>query len=81
MKTPQKIELIPFPKESSTLFGYHYDGNHEKLYIGFKNKMGIKTYMYSKVPKQVVNDLLAAESHGVFFHASIKGNYETIELK
>lgn len=33
------------------------------------------TYQYSGVPERVFRGLMAAQSHGRFFHANIKGRY------
>lgn len=51
-----------------------YDESEKLLTLTF-NSGG--AYSYKDVPKEVFDALLAAESAGKYFHAHIKGKYET----
>jgi len=50
-----------------------YDAKNKKLYITF-TRSG-ETYMYTKVPQIVVDQLKESSSQGKFFHANIKTKY------
>jgi hypothetical protein len=39
-----------------------------------------KTYRYSGVPRHVYNELIAAESHGRYFHKYIRDRYRCRRL-
>jgi len=45
--------------------------------------VGLKTgrkYVYTNVPKKVVDQFIVAESKGEFFNSKIKGKYEACEV-
>lgn len=60
------------PVSSSNLRSVGYDPGTNTLEIEFLNG-GI--YQYSGVPESVYRGLMAAESHGRYFHAHIKDVY------
>lgn len=57
---------------SSDLKSVGYDEKSQTLEIEF-NGGGI--YIYSKVPKEVYEHLMKADSHGKFFHRMIKNKF------
>lgn len=59
--------------ESSNLSALTYDSDNENLIVEFTSG---GRYQYKKVPLQIVNDFLGAESKGKFFHNNIKIKYE-----
>ena len=59
--------------QSSNLSSVGYDSENQILEIEFK-KSGI--YQYYKVPLNVYNGLMNASSHGEYFNANIKNNFE-----
>ncbi len=63
--------------ESSNLASIGYDSENEILEIEF-NHGGI--YQYFDVPHNVYEELMNAESHGKYFSANIRNNYEYQKL-
>ena len=63
--------------KSSFIASWGYDSKTRKLNIAFKNK---KRYSYSKVPPEVVSELLEAESIGAAYNEYVKGEYESEEI-
>ena len=59
--------------ESSNLASIGYDAENEILEVEFKHG-GI--YQYFNVPVNVYDELMNAESHGVYFSANIRNDYE-----
>ena len=59
--------------ESSNLASVGYDAENEILEIEF-NHGGV--YQYFDVPENVYEELMNADSHGVYFSASIRNEYE-----
>ena len=59
--------------DSSNLASIGYDAENEILEIGF-NHGGI--YQYFDVPENVYDELMNASSHGVYFSANIRNDYE-----
>ena len=59
--------------ESSNLASIGYDSENEILEIEF-NHGGI--YQYFDVPHDVYEELMNAESHGKYFSANIRNDYE-----
>ena len=57
---------------SSNIASIGYEENSETLEIEFLNG-GL--YQYFDVPMSVYKELMAADSHGKFLAASVKGNY------
>jgi hypothetical protein len=57
---------------SSNLFAVDYDFWRATLTIEFH---GGRAYEYYHVPSAIVQGLLAADSHGRYFHQHIKGRY------
>lgn len=76
----ENVKLSKMKNESSTVIGSHYEPVTKNLYIGFATKQGMVTYRYSKVPSEVAEEFHNADSHGKYFHAHIKDQYETIKL-
>lgn len=64
--------------KSSNLKSVGYDKSAEILEIEFNNG-GI--YQYSKVPENIFNELMKAQSHGKYFIRSIKNKYPTKKVK
>lgn len=59
--------------ESSNLASIGYDAENEILEIQF-NHGGV--YQYFDVPENVFEELMNADSHGVYFSANIRNDYE-----
>ena len=59
--------------ESSNINAVGYDTSFGGLVVEYKN--GNK-YMYEKVPMEVYENLLKAESKGRFINESVKGKFE-----
>lgn len=59
--------------ESSNLASIGYDAENEILEVEF-NHGGI--YQYFDVPENVYEELMSAASHGVYFSANIRNDYE-----
>lgn len=64
--------------QSSNLSSIGYNEENEILEIEFHHG-GI--YQYSNVPERVYNDLMNADSHGVYFSANIRDMYTTKKIK
>jgi len=64
--------MLRKPVNSSNLESIGYDEDTSVLEIAFQ---GGGIYQYFNVPKGVYLDIMAAESHGKFFHRHIKGQY------
>ena len=63
--------------ESSNLASIGYDPINQILEVEFK-KGGI--YQYFEVPESVFEELMNADSHGVYFSANIRNEYEFSKL-
>jgi hypothetical protein len=63
--------------ESSNLASIGYDSENQILEVEFKHG-GI--YQYLEVPENVFEKLMNADSHGVYFSANIRNEYEFIKL-
>ncbi len=59
--------------ESSNLASVGYDAENEILEVEFKHG-GV--YQYFDVPINVYGELMNAGSHGVYFSANIRNDYE-----
>jgi hypothetical protein len=59
--------------DSSNLASVGYDADNQILEIEF-NHGGV--YQYFDVPEDVYDDLMNADSHGKYFVANIKDDYE-----
>ena len=59
--------------ESSNLASVGYDAENEILEVEFKHG-GI--YQYFDVPVEIYEELMNAPSHGVYFSANIRNDYE-----
>lgn len=59
--------------ESSNLASVGYDANNNVLEVEFKHG-GV--YQYTDVPQSVYEELMNAESHGKYFAANIRNDYE-----
>lgn len=64
--------------KSSNIASIGYDETSEILEIEFLSG-GI--YQYLDVPNYVYEELMNAESHGKYFNAYIKDNYETKKIR
>jgi len=63
--------------ESSNLASIGYDAENEILEVEFKHG-GV--YQYFDVPENVYDELMNADSHGVYFSANIRNDYEYEKL-
>lgn len=63
---------------SSNLASIGYDANNEILEVEFLKSGDV--YQYFDVPANVFNELMNAPSHGVFFSANIRNDYEFQKL-
>ncbi len=59
--------------ESSNLASIGYDAENEILEVEF-NHGGV--YQYFNVPENVYDELMNVDSHGVYFSANIRNDYE-----
>lgn len=59
--------------ESSNLASVGYDAENEILEVQFKHG-GV--YQYFDVPENVYEELMNADSHGVYFSDNIRNDYE-----
>lgn len=59
--------------QSSNILGICYDETKQELFVQFKNK---RAYIYRKVPKETYDNLMSAESQGVFFAKEIKNSFD-----
>jgi hypothetical protein len=63
--------------ESSNIASIGYDSENEILEVEF-NHGGV--YQYSDVPQDVYEELMSADSHGKYFSANIRNDYEYEKL-
>jgi hypothetical protein len=63
--------------ESSNLASIGYDAENEILEVEF-NHGGV--YQYSDVPQDVYEELMSASSHGKYFSANIRNDYDYVKL-
>lgn len=69
--------MIRKPVISSNLESVGYDPNTSTLEIEFHNGL----YEYYNVPESIYRGLIAAASHGEFFHQYIKDQYQFNKLR
>jgi hypothetical protein len=62
------------PIDSADLLAVGYDREQAELWARFRTRPNL-VYVYFGVPELVYRQLLAAESHGKFFHARIRDSY------
>lgn len=67
---PPAMQLI----ESADLLAVGYDRERSELWARFRTRPNL-VYVYFDVPDLVYRELLAAPSHGRFFHARIRDVY------
>lgn len=60
------------PVSSSNVSSVGYDGETGTLYVAFKNG---GTYRYMKVPEEIYEGLVKAESVGGYLAKNVKGTY------
>jgi hypothetical protein len=60
----------------ATIEQNNYNAKNKSLEIVFGYDVE-KVYTYAKVPKTVAEGLDSAESKGKYFHANIRGKFET----
>lgn len=65
------------PVDSSNLASVGYDASSEILEVEFKHG-GI--YQYSDVPEDVYEELMSASSHGIYFSANIRNDFNYIKI-
>lgn len=66
------------PVTSSNLHSVGYSKTQNSLVVKFKSSGRI--YAYENVPLAVYQDLMNANSKGIFFDSEIKGSYVTKEI-
>jgi hypothetical protein len=64
--------------DSSNIEAVGYDSSSQELHVQFLQSG--KTYVYSSVPEWVFQELLAADSKGIYLNSQIKGTYDYYEL-
>ena len=67
--------MIMHPVSSSNIASIGYENGI--LHVSFHSG---STYAYFNVPQFVYDELMAASSHGKYFHAHIRGRYEYARL-
>lgn len=60
------------PVISSNIQAVGYDQEKKQLHVQFN---GGAVYIYAEVPKEVFDELMAAESKGKFINSQIKGKF------
>jgi len=71
------MKLQRIPVRSSNLVAVGYDPNTSTLEIEFHNGL----YEYYNVPQSIYNGLMAAASHGSYFHQNIKDVFRYKKLR
>ncbi|WP_409338765.1 KTSC domain-containing protein [Halalkalicoccus ordinarius] len=66
------------PVSSSNLSSVGYDENSRILEIEFNDG---SVYQYSNVPISIYNGLMAASSHGKYFHRNIRDAYHYTQIR
>ena len=59
--------------ESEAIDEIRYDADRAVLFVRFAHD---GWYGYSRVPKEIYDAFIAAESHGRFFHQHVRDRYE-----
>ena len=73
MDTAQEVTVPTLtPVESSMIKAIGYDAATCTLWVQFNRG---QIYSYTDVPLEVHQALMAAESHGKYFHKHIRGEY------
>lgn len=62
--------------DSTNLDTGKYDAKNKRLYITFKKGA---TYMYTKVPQIVKEQLMESSSQGLYFKNNIQGKYNFVK--
>jgi hypothetical protein len=65
--------------DSDALYSVDYDRRSAALTVTFKDNR--RTYAYDRVPKHLYDELLAAESHGIYFNLHIKPYFPHREIR
>lgn len=71
----EEIEMLPVKSNNIKLAGY--DKKSKQLRVQFTNG-GL--YQYTDVPQEVYNEMINAESAGVYFSKNIRNSYTSINL-
>ena len=74
----ETLPKIMIEAKSSNISKFGYKAAKKLLYIEFKDG-GV--YKFSKVSKKTYNDLIDAKSVSKFFHANIKGKFESEKVE
>ncbi len=69
--------MVMHDLESSFLKAVGYDKNYKRMELHFSDG---QQYEYYHVPVQVFDSFLAAESHGRFYNACVKGQYDETKI-
>ena len=72
------VDINRIPVSSSDLRSVGYNPESQTLEIEFRSG-GV--YRYSGVPESVYRSLMAASSHGKYFHEHIKDNYIAMRIR
>lgn len=67
--------MLMQPVTSSNIAAIGYEKG--TLHIRFRSG---NIYAYYHVPESIYNNLMAASSHGKYFHANIKGKYGDTQI-
>jgi len=67
-----------FPVESEALASVGYDIFRHILQIEFTSG---DIYNYMEVPERIYEDLMNSDSHGAYFQANIRDQYDYIKIR
>jgi len=70
------IEMTPVKSSNIAAVGYDADGLRLVVEFGIGSK-----YIYFGVKQNVYDSFMASESKGRFFHAHIRGKYDTVKTR
>lgn len=65
------------PVDSSNIESVGYDAGNRELHVRF---LGNRTYAYSDVPPELLEEMLRAPSKGSFLNRAVKGAYAYREI-
>jgi len=72
------METVPVPVDSTLLASVNYDVGESILQLAFRDGA---IYRYFAVPAAIYNDLLAADSKGVYFNRKIRNCFPYVCLR
>jgi hypothetical protein len=60
--------------KSADLLAVGFDNDRSEMWVRFRTRPNL-VYVYAAVPREVFQQLLAASSHGRFFHVHVRDVY------